>query len=172
MSNDTQALVTQMSLNTFTVADMNRRVGLLRECFEVALFHVSELSTAQVCTQHLANHFEQNDVAAITQWLDLAISKFTRVNLASHIKAIQSAVDEMPVLTLYIPVPFPEQEVTVIGTWCRAQCHESVLLDVHVDTNVTGGCSFVWQDTVHNFTFQSRVKDHPGLITRLLSSYA
>lgn len=172
MSSDTQHILASMCSNTFTVTDMHRRLGLLRECVEVALFHESEIPFNEVVITKLQQRGSTGDVAAVTAWADAVFSAFTASTSATKMTALQAAIDELPVLALYIPVVFPDEELALIGQWCRIQCDPSVLLDIHIDPGVVGGCAFVWNDTYHDFSFRRKLAAHPNLITTELSTYA
>lgn len=172
MSSDTSTLVAHISSNTFTVVDVQRRVGLLRECLETTLFHESETSIIDALTTCLRERGSQSDASAVIAWGEPFLLSFTQKNIAEQIVLLHLAIDALPILTLYIPTEFGEEELTMLGQWCRSECDASLLLDIHIDPNVAGGCSFVWQDRVHDFSFHNKLAQHKGLITSMLSEYA
>lgn len=172
MSSETSSLIATITTSTFTVATIHRRVGLLRECVEAALFHESGEDFMSVLTSCVEEKGSQSDATAIMAWGEDVLRTFTRANIATTMTAVHTAIEALPVFTLYIPVMFPEEDIADIGMWCRAECGATVLLDIHIDPNVVGGCSFVWNDTFHDFSFRSRMKTQPGVVTNALSEYA
>lgn len=171
MSNEATKLVAQMNVNTFTVADLYRRVGLLRECLDEALFHESKTPFAQVLITCLEEKGTKADAVAVAQWGQEVLSAFSRINISKSMQAVHTVIENLPVLTLYIPVLFPEEEIMMLGKWCRETCGATVMMDIHIDPNTAGGCSFVWNDTFHDFSFRSRLKENPDVITSTLSAY-
>jgi hypothetical protein len=168
---DTAPVVQILTANTFTVGDMRRRLGLLQECVELALFTDETTDAVTAIKAAILERGREDDVAAVTAWDEALFSLFTATNIAEHMSALHEAVDALPELTLYIPVSFPEKELADIAVWCREECAPLLLLDVHIDPKVVGGCAFVWNDAYHDFSFQAQVKKYPGVITQQLNTY-
>jgi len=172
MSSRTQGLLTYMLRNTYTGNDLHRRMGILRQCVEHALFTQGDISFDQACEAFLSDDVLEGDAQAVRQWGAQVLTAFTQQNISAHMNDLHAEVDLLPVLTLYIPKELPHEEIDSIGLWSRAQCDEKVLLDIHIDPEVVGGCGFVWNDTYHEFSFRSKIKEQTGVITELLSGYA
>ena len=172
MSTSVTTILSVIQENTFTVADMQRRLGLLRQCIETSLFTESDIPFLEVCTNNLLQEKNTEDAQAVIAWGETVLTSFTHDTVGTKMSAIQTAIDDLPVLTLYIPTEFPSEEIRTIGQWCRAQCDASLLMNVHIDPDVVGGCAFVWNDAYHEFSFRTRIKEHVGIITTTLSDYA
>ncbi len=171
MSHDYLSVVALLSRNTFTVADMERRVALVRECIETVVYSdQSPFSTAALMTC-LTKQGTMSDVVAITAWGD-ALSPFYVPGAAAQFAELQSVIATLPVLTLYVPVLLPESEQALLGEHCRTMCDPTILLDIQIDPQAVGGCSFVWKDTLYDFSFRAQLAKQPGVITALLSAYA
>jgi hypothetical protein len=168
---DTTALIQNLCKNTFTVGDMRRRLGLLQESVEFALFDNKTTDTAAAIKATIAKRGTDEDVVAVTAWGDGVFAVFTSSNIRKYILALQEAVDMLPVMTMYIPVAFPETELADMAIWCREQCAPQLLFDVRIDPQVAGGCAFVWNDTYHDFSFLAQSKKYPRLITEQLNTY-
>jgi F0F1-type ATP synthase delta subunit len=125
-----------------------------------------------VCTENISKEGDEDDVQAVLAWGEPVLAAFTREDVHKKMIDLHAAIEDLPLLTLYIPMEFSSAEMTTIGQWCRTQCDQSILLDVHIDAHVVGGCAFVWNDTYHEFSFRSRIKEQAGVITNTLSSYA
>jgi F0F1-type ATP synthase delta subunit len=110
--------------------------------------------------------------AAIRDLKQRILGLSIKLSLAkSELNELHQAVDALPVMTLYIPVAFPEVELAGIAQWARQECAPLLLLDIHIDSQVVGGCAFVWNDRYHDFSFKTQVKKYPGVITQQLSTY-
>jgi hypothetical protein len=168
---DTTAIIQALCANTFTEGDMRRRLGLLQESVELALFNDQTTDSVAAIKAAIAKRGTDDDVLAVTAWGDEAFSVFTSSNIRKYISALQKAVEVLPVMTLYIPVAFPETELADMATWCREQFAPQLLFNVRIDPKVAGGCAFVWNDTYHDFSFAAQSKKYPGVITEQLNTY-
>lgn len=169
--NDTAALVQVFCSNTYTVADMRRRLGLLRECVNRSLFSDQTIDPVVTFTATLAAHGREEDVVAVTAWGDQVMSRLTVATMQQQMAALQAAVDALPVMTLYIPVSFPESELALIAAWCREAIAPDLLFAVRIDPKVAGGCAFVWNNNYYDFSFTALSKKQPHIITRKLNAY-
>jgi len=169
---DQAPLLETLCATTYTVADMRRRLGLLQEGVEVALFNNQTTDTVAAIKAAVSERGKESDVAAMMEWTDDVFAQFTASNIRERITALQQAVDALPVMTLYIPVAFPVADLAAMATWCREECAPQLLFDVRIDPRMAGGCAFVWNDTYHDFSFRAQSKNHPGVITKQLQTYA
>lgn len=172
MSSAPDELLAIILSNTYTVQDIERRLSILRSCVEAALFTETDLSYLEECALFLSDKAPAHDAEAIKEWGEPVLTAFSQSNLQARMKALESAVETLPVLTLYIPCTFPEDELKMLGDWCRAEYHPETLLDLHVDASVVGGCGLVSKDTYYDLSFSARKQEFPELITNLLAEYA
>jgi hypothetical protein len=174
MINDTQTVLSHILKNTYTVGDINRRLGVLRQTVEHVLFTHSDTAFMEACATFLSrvDEVDAEDARALLQWDEPVFTAFTQQNVAARMTELHAMVDSLPLLTLYIPVAFPLDEMTSIGQWARANCDENVIMDVHIEPDVVGGCAFVWNDTYSNISFKSKVKEQKGLVTEVITGYA
>lgn len=169
-----QSVLHHILQNTFTIDAVHRRVGILRHCLETALYQDtrdSAYTRYEACLSSTQNATEV-DIDAVRAWGEEVFRQFTANTLRTKMRTLHQEIEALPVLPLYIPVPFPEAEIAQLGVWCRKHCHEQLLFDIHIEPRVAGGCAFVWNDVYHDFSFRSRAKAYPGIITDLLSHYA
>jgi len=169
---DQALLLETLCATTYTVADMRRRLGLLQEGAEVALFNNQTTDTVAAIKAAVSERGKEGDVAAMVEWTDDVFAQFTASNIRERITALQQAVAALPIMTLYIPVAFPAKDLAAMATWCREACAPQLLFDVRINPRMAGGCAFVWNDTYHDFSFVAQSKKHPGVITKQLQTYA
>lgn len=168
---DSKTLVQTLCTNTYTVADMRWRLGLLQESAEIALFNSDTADGVTAIKATIAKRGKGADVAAMMEWGDDILATFTASTIRERMVALQQAVEALPVMTLYIPVAFPDKELAAMALWCREECAPQLLFDVRIDPKMAGGCAFVWNDTYHDFSFRAQSKMHPGVITKHLNTY-
>jgi hypothetical protein len=146
-------------------------LGLLQEGAEVALFNNQTTDPVVAIKAAISERGNERDVAAMMEWSDDMFIQFTASNIRERILSLQQAVDALPIMTLYIPVTFPETDLVAMATWCRQACAPQLLFDVRIDPRMAGGCAFVWNDTYHDFSFRAQSKKYPGIITKHLQTY-
>lgn len=171
MIHDVPALLERIQKNTYTVGDVSRRVGILRECLETVLFSDETGSLTDGCIAHLQSLKSSPDVDAVIAWGAEVYESFSQSTVSEKIIALQKMVEELPVLTLYLPVPFKDAELAVVGKWCRENCDPHIVLDVRIEPEVVGGCGFVWNDVYHEFSLKSRMREQRGVVTEALTAY-
>ena len=128
MSGDTSALLTTMLENTYTQADIHRRLSVLRQCVEYAVFTETDMSYEEECTLFLSKLENREDAIAVQAWGDDVFRAFTKKNIGALIQELQEKIDMLPLLKLYVPVALPEEEVAKTAKWCRAEVREGMLL--------------------------------------------
>jgi len=170
--NDQVTLLQTLCATTYTVADMRRRLGLLQEAAEVAIFNDQTTDTVDAIKAAITDRGNEPDVVVMMDWDDATFAQFTAGTIRERIVVLQQAVDALPIMTLYIPVAFPAKDLAAMATWCREACAPQLLFDVRINPRMAGGCAFVWNDTYHDFSFVAQSKKHPGVITKQLQTYA
>ena len=169
-------VLTLLCRNTYTTDDLHRRISLLHTSLEEVLYVETSSESSNVFERGIAHAQTlgtSEDVAALTQWGEEVWGAFNERTLSDSMQKLKALVEHVPVFVLYLPVAFDNVSLAVLGEWCRDYVHENVLLEVHIDPAVVGGCAFVAKDTTyHDASFTSLLRTHSGLITTLLSSYA
>jgi hypothetical protein len=162
-----------LCLNTYTVADMHRRIGLLKASLEKVLFsNASADDVAQEAVAYAQSIAEEKDKDAVVQWELEVWKRFDAQNLSTQLEVLTKSVALLPVLIVYIPVEFDVVATASLGTWCRENISAKLLLDLHVDPAVTGGCAVVSRDTYVDLSLHSKLREHTGAVTELLNTYA
>lgn len=172
MSEGSGGLIETIISNTYTVQDLERRLGVLRSCVEAALFTDTALTYLEECALYLANQASELDACAIKEWGETVLSVFSQSNINARMKELYEASERLPVFTIYLPVEFPEPELKSLCEWCRGVQAASTILDVHVDASVVGGCGVVAHDTYHDLSFEARKQEFPDLVANVLNQYA
>lgn len=172
MSEVSEEIVNMIVSNTYTVQDLERRLGVLRGCVEAALFTETDMPYLEECAVYLDTHASAVDAHAVREWGESVLNAFSQSNVRTLIKKIQTMAEELPILTIYVPCEFSDPEIKPISEWCRKEESQHMMLDVHVDAAVVGGCAFIAGDTYQEISFTTRLQESPQLITNLLSGYA
>jgi hypothetical protein len=141
--------------NTFTKSDFYRAIDLVHEFLEYAFYNTDDSDDTDHTERLVAFATKRGEVTSarrIEEWGEEVLGVFTRDNLYEKLREIKEAVEELPELTLYVPVAFGQEELSMIGTWCRENVDRAIILSVSVDSDVSGGCAFVWRGAYHNYS--------------------
>jgi hypothetical protein len=162
----------QICVNTYTTTDLHRRLGLFQECLEEVLYHKDTESVMKSGIAYAKKVGSEEDAKALSEWGRGIWELFQAHNLAEHISVLKYDGEMLPTLTLYVPVAFDNEAVSIIGSWCRKNINTLILLEIIIDPEVTGGCSFVFNDSYHDFSLHNAMKNNKGIVNTLLTSYA
>lgn len=167
-------LLTQFCLESYTLEDVYRRLGLFESFFESELYleTTSTLSLRDRFSAVTHGEAEANDVLVCTRLPDSVWSFFTRENITGALTELKKEIDMLPLLDIYAPVTFDEASKVHVGTWVRANVDARIMLRLHVEPTTVGGCQFAYHNTLHSDTLHTRMEKNKGMVTRILSSYA
>lgn len=158
---------------TFTTADFYRRVDMLRESLEHHFFesNAHDASAAQILGWYRGRDVTEADREAISAWGGDVLGAMSEGNLHERIEALKHAIDALPKLVLYVPVPLTEPHIIKLGAWCREHVSPQIMLELHVDPSSTGGCSYVYNDVYRDFSFSYFVSKRRNELVKLLHAY-
>lgn len=158
-------------LNTYTKEGLNYRVGLLKKFFEDFFFTKKGHSDSRL--EEFREFLNKKGVSEHTkdsmmEWGEDMLNKFDSNNLYDFISKIQGKKDELPTITLYVPVDLNEENISGIGKWFRGNINKNMIIDLHVDHNASGGCMFVWNGVYYDFSLNYFMNLHRDEITGLI----
>jgi|SRR3989344_2857385 len=161
----------RMLENTYTKADLYRRIDLVQEFLVQSLFNRehhqgSRAKDFRVWGKSKCENMEDAEaVSAASTWGDDVLNSFTPENVYVRIKELKQAIEALPEIVLYVPAVFSVEHVASLGTWCRAHVRAHILLQFIVEPTVAGGCAFVIDNVYHNFSLSYFMrKSHKELI--------
>lgn len=153
--------------NTFTVADALHRLSLVWEHFDSA-------ADTPIPESSLAQSGSDSDVAAITEWEDGFLSALRQqgTEAGRTLSDVREALLALPRLTLYIPVVPDAAGVAELGTWARTHIAERMLLELYADSSAAGGCRFIWNGVLHDYSLQRYFHERQDTALAALNAYA
>lgn len=168
------SLLDTICVTTFTITDLHRRLGLLQECLEEVMYHGDRMSTqtrTEMCRAYATKIATTDDARVLSTWGEQVWESFTFKNLVEGVALLKRESDVLPQMVLYTPVVFDAAALELVGRWLRESVNPKLMLEVHVDASVTGGCAFVANSTYYDFSFRHLLTSQKGLVANLLSSY-
>lgn len=167
-------LAPSLCLSTYTLSDLDRRIGLLRASLEAVLYTSSDdgLDTKTRVLAEAAKSGTPEDVAVLSLWYQDVWSTVTDATLRTYLNELEEASHAIARFTIYVPVVLEESVLAELVTWYRKEVTPASVFVVHVDPNVVGGCGFVSHDAYHEHSLSTKLRAQKSLITELVSAYA
>jgi|AntRauTorckE6833_2_1112554.scaffolds.fasta_scaffold22747_3 hypothetical protein len=167
-------LLQRILLHTYRKSDFYRALDAVQEYLEHAFYNTDDTDDTHH-TERLVRHAEsQGDVLVaerLKEWGEPVLSVFTRENLYKKLKDLKEEFEGLPEIVLYAPVLFGKEETETIGAWCRENLDRNIVLSMHVEPSVVGGCAFVWNGTYYDFSLDYFWEKKKGEIAHVIRSY-
>lgn len=166
----------QQILSTAYTVDMaHHQVAVLQEVLEQALYHAiggANRPLEQRFTAALNAREDEAEKGALRSWGTDWLEGVTQESLQTELRSLRKWLQGVPTLLLYVPVTFDTATVAELSEWVRAEIGGSVLLDVKVDANMIGGCSFVHDAVYYDRSLHGRLRLAPDTVSEILDAYA
>ncbi len=141
-----------MLRNTYTTDDLIERLGLMRKYYNVRLFADGKNA---VLREVLKDDCDERTITVLETWnKTFTAESIQPLVVFEALDAVQEDLTGLPAVTLYVPVRFTSEQTEKFGTWFRENVQPNILLSLHIDPRATGGCSFIWNNTYHDFSLR------------------
>ncbi len=165
---DQDKMIVTILKSSYTKTDIGRRTRLLREYLEKSFFtpEKSEMTKFLISRQATTD-----DIDTFLGWGEGFFRAFTKENLYSFISAVNSRMKKLPIVTLYIPYEPVPAEIIKLGRWFRGNVSEEVLVDLHTDPSLLGGCSFVYRGVYRDYSLRYYMMKKRAQIEKIITEY-
>ena len=153
---------------TYTKTDIVRRTRFLREYMEKTFFTPEEHEMTKFLISRQAT---TEDIDSFLSWGEEFFKTFTRENTYKIVSAINDFAKHMPQVVLYIPYEPVPAETVKLGKWFRKSVHREILMDLHTDPTLLGGCAFVWRGIYRDYSLRYYMLKKREEIHKLISEY-
>ncbi len=72
------------------------------------------------------------------------------------LKEIESAVEGLPVVIITLANTLTKEDIRQLGQWFRRNVNPQVLLDIHQDPKIVGGCQIIWRGFEGDFSLRRK----------------
>lgn len=166
---DTQNFLDIILENTFTKADVIRRLRVLRMILEHTLFSPNPNAKQYIESLHVA----ASDVDIVNIWIAKTTLKFSQDNLYKALKKISDDVDKIPNIIFYIASEIKDPTyLEKITTWVRTYIEPKALLELKVDPKKVGGLAFVQKGILQDYSLEYFMKQKRKDILDMVGTYA
>ena len=152
----------------YTRNDISRRLRLLRDYLEQNYFTENRMDMTKFLVMRRAT---TDDIDAFIGWGDDFFKSFTRKTAYALIDNMTEKVKTLQVASLYIPYEPVPAEINKIGSWFRGNIGPTVILDIHADPTLLGGCAVVWKGTYRDYSLRYYMLKKRQEIVRVIEEY-
>ena len=146
-------IATAIISTTYTTADLHRRLRLLRQYFEKKFF----TSGPKLAIADFINTQEEvgeGEADIFVSFGDEFYSSFTKETCYKLLDNVAGTAKKMPTVRLNLSFDPPSGEVAKLGTWFRQNLPVSVLIDLKIDADAFGGCTFAWDGKFQDYSLR------------------
>ena len=162
---------TQLLLETtYTKDNLHRKTMLLEEFFGNHFFKEhAEGSVKEHFKEFLLNEqvgeYIRSSLLALP---DEFYISFSADNFRDVLQGVREEEGNRSHLTIYVPTVLPPMEIEKLGKWTREHIAPGLFLDIEIDSNVVGGCAFVWNGVHHDYSLRYYIDKHKKEVRSLL----
>ena len=163
-------IISIMLENTYTTDDLVLRIGSMRKYYEQRLFQPGKEVTVRSAIE---NECDNHTLQAVEHWNErFEKEKVQPLVVYEALESVQEDLAGIPSIKLYVPVRFTPSQVEQLGVWVRTNIQPNILISLHIDPRVTGGCSFIWKDVYHDFSLRYFIDKKKKEIHDMFGKYA
>lgn len=165
----TEEIVKTIVKSTYTTADIQRREMFLRQYLEQAYFVPD--AERDVTKFLLAKHAQTDDMKAFVAWGDGFFSQFDKNRMYKMLSEIEEMIKTLPVVGVYVPYECTPAEIIKLGKWFRTNVDKMVIIDVHTDPTLLGGCAFVFNGVYRDYSLRYFMQKYKDTISNIIKAY-
>ena len=141
--------------HTYSRTDFAYGVSLLREFFEFIFFTKHDASASRDGIEHFAAYSKKPlaDIVFLRTLPSSFLGAFTQESLYEMLNRLSEDAKQLKTLSLTVPIALSRADVEAIGMWAHREVDLDLLIDVDVDPSIAVGCRLVWNNQLHDFSF-------------------
>lgn len=171
MSTLADTLIATMMTNTYTVAAALRRVGALRQAVDAALYQDGGDDVIVSYKATLRDILDNNEAGVVMAWGTDWLTGVTVEQWRTIEHDLETWLNEVPTMTVYVPVLMDMAGEQLLGETAREQFGEPLFLDLQVDPNTVGGCAFVQNGRYIDRSLAAQLNEQTYVVPAIIQSY-
>lgn len=178
-----KTLIDPILAETYTKPQLIRRVRILQEFINYILFDYqgqkTVIATKMYIEGFLALHKDDllKDDAFVREssWLESLDNnfwaQFNISNVNNLFKEIESYISGLRTVTFYLPIEFPDTQISSIGGWLKRNVSPSTIFEISYDPNLIGGCAISFKGLYKDYSLKGRINDNKEAILQSLRDF-
>lgn len=166
--------LTSLIQYTYVRSTIIYRISLLSEFFDFVFFTAHDNSNVDkdIIEKFAISRKEpQKDIDFLKALPQTFVDMFTRDSFHTILQDMSDELQKFPVLSIVLPVEFSVEHTDEIGKWAREAIASNIVLDISVDTSISVGCRFVWENNMHDFSIEHYFSLHKEDLDTQITSH-
>jgi len=163
---NTNELTQAIMKGSFDKGTIIRRIGVARQYLEQVYFTPNKQPFGDWAPKA---GIKPEDIDVLTALDGPFWDSFTRETMYKTIDEMRESIGKLPTIGLYVPHRPNAADELKYGEWLRTNINPELVLDVHVDDGVVGGCAItadgMWRDYSVRYFMRKRRDDIIGILT-------
>lgn len=143
-------ILSQILASTYTSSRLTKRLRLLREYLNQSFFSKKYDFSSQ-------SYVDKEDLEWIKNLDEQFLKQFKAESLDQTLDSLLEEAKKLPVLVIYIPVDFPDEEINRISQNVRQNLNKTILIDFKLDPTLLAGCAFVWNGVYKDYSLRKKI---------------
>ena len=145
-----KAIFAIIAEDTYTLSQLQKRLGFLREQMTRQFFGASPAKTAYTPPE------ERDWLQIVSKQLE---SHVTKENIYQIFAQLEADVKNTSHLVIMLPFLLPPAQTSALGKWLREQFNASIFFEPKLDSNLIAGCALIWKGVYKDFSLRQKVED-------------
>lgn len=165
------SICTDITKTSFTLTQVQHQVEIWRDLVETALFS-STTETSLDRYRTAVNQLPPVERRLVEQWDETKwLERITTETFTTYVEQLRDWATSVRTLIIYVPVELPELEEGLLASAVRSEYDPESFIDVRIDPNVTGGCTFIHEEQYYDYSLHGRLKKDPAVMSEILNTY-
>lgn len=162
-------IIDQFYQQTFSQAEARRRISILEQAIEQAVYTQGAQITLEAAIQ--AHSSVESDTQVLIAFVRHASLPKDSSEIKKMISNLRDSVLTRPVVVLAVPFEPTTEQVAEYGKWFRTNVKEDILLNINFDASVVGGCSITWQGKQVTYDLEYLIKQKRKEIVNVVDQF-
>jgi hypothetical protein len=150
-----------------------RRIGVVRQYLEQVYFTPENKSFLEWCESANMNPDDMESLCGLDEdfW-----SSFAKDTMYDMVETLRKQIGDLPTIGLYVPFELKNGECHAVGKWLRDNINPTLVLDIHKDESIVGGCAItaagMWRDYSLRYYMRKKQAEIVGIMTKYVEEDA
>lgn len=146
-------ILTTILKNTYSLTQLKHRLRVLKSTLSSRLFGGES-----------KEEFATSDSTWLSSLPPQFMGQFTKDNLNEIFTQLETKINGLKILVLYLPFDADEQTLTQIGEFARKTFSNLIVLDMKFDPNLIAGAALSWNGVYKDYSLRSKIAEKKGEI--------
>lgn len=139
--------------DSFTLSQLKNRLRILRSALSVKFYGGSQLEKPPLEESSWLNSLPES-----------FLQSFNKDNLSEIIEGLETQINKLEVLTIFLPFDTTDEGLTQIGIYTRNTFGKVLLLDIKYNPLLIAGCAMSWKGIYKDYSLHSKIQERKQTI--------